>query len=125
MSTYPESLEIMLAAWNEADPEKVRFHLEQALVTNVHFVDPNFDIIGIDAFENMVHAVQKKIPGAVYSHASLPDSHHNLYRYYWAIHHNDKLIMPGFDVTEINDAGKIVNVFGFFGKLDNNLTRIK
>jgi len=27
------------------------------------------------------------------------------------------LLMEGFDVTEINDAGKIVRVIGFFGEL--------
>jgi len=108
----------MLAAWNEQDSTKVRSHLEAALDKDIHFVDPNYDIIGVDAFEAMIHAVQKQIPEAVYSHTSKPDAHHNLYRYYWAIHHNDKLIMPGFDVTEIDATGKITKVIGFFGKLE-------
>ncbi len=120
MSKHPKSLEHMLAAWNEQDSAKIREHLNVALDEDVHFVDPNYDIIGIDAFEAMVHAVQKTIPGAVYSHTSDLDSHHNLYRYHWAIHHHNKLIMPGFDVTEIDASGKITKVIGFFGELQKN-----
>lgn len=110
----------MLAAWNEQVSAKVRSHLDIALDADVHFVDPNYDIIGIDAFEAMVHAVHKKIPGAIYSHTSNFDMHHNLYRYHWAIHHKGTLIMPGFDVTEIDASGKITKVIGFFGQLDTN-----
>ncbi len=120
MSNYPVSLEKMLAAWNEQDSAKVRGHLIAALDEDVHFVDPNYDIIGIDAFEVMVHAVQKKIPGAIYSHTSKFDMHHNLYRYHWAIHLNAKLVMPGFDVTEVDASGKITKVIGFFGELNKN-----
>lgn len=120
MKNHPKSLDHMLAAWNEKDSKKIRDHLNAALDEEVHFVDPNYDIIGIEAFEAMVHAVQKKIPGAIYTHTSEFDSHHNLYRYYWAIHHNDKLIMPGFDVTEVDASGKITKVIGFFKELQKN-----
>ena len=122
MTDFPKPLEFMLAAWNERDSEKIREHLEEALEPNIHFIDPNFDITGIDAFEAMVHAVQKKIPGAIYSHTSAFDSHHNLYRYYWAIHLNSTLIMPGFDVTEIGSSGKICKVIGFFETLESGQT---
>lgn len=66
----------------------------------------------------MVDQVQAQIPGAVYSRASELDVQNNFYRYHWAIHLNGELIMPGFDVTEVNDAGKIVKVIGFFGRLE-------
>lgn len=122
MTDFPKTLENMLAAWNEPDSGKIREHLEQALEPSIHFIDPNYDIIGIDAFEAMVLAVQKKIPGAVYSHTSAIDSHHNVHRYYWAIHLNGSLIMPGFDVTEIGTSGKICKVTGFFGALESGQT---
>ncbi|MGH0032310.1 MAG: nuclear transport factor 2 family protein [Myxococcota bacterium] len=115
---HPESLDHMLAAWNEADPAKVRSHLTRALAPEVHFVDPANDITGIDAFEAMVHRVHGEIPGAVYSRASAVDSHHRLHRYHWAIHRDGKLLMPGFDVTETNEAGQVTRVLGFFGELD-------
>lgn len=120
MSRYPKSLDNMLAIWNSDDPDEVRRLTQENLETNVHFVDPNYNIIGQNAFIDMVFAVQSKIPGAVYSRASRVDSHHNHYRYHWAIHMGDELIMPGFDVTEVNDSGKIVKITGFFGRLDRS-----
>lgn len=117
MAKYPESLEHMLAAWNEADPEKVRSHLDKALATNVRFVDPSIDVTGIDGFESNVHDVKSKIPGCVYARASGVDSQHNFHRYHWTIHQDDKLLLSGFDVTETDEQGKVVCVIGFFGDI--------
>ena len=117
MSQYPESLDYMMAAWNEADPSKVRAHLDKALDENVRFVDPSIDLTGIDAFEANVHEVQKSLPEAVYSRACDVDSQHGFHRYHWAIHQDGKLITPGFDVTETNEQGKVTCVMGFFGRI--------
>jgi hypothetical protein len=45
------------------------------------------------------------------------DTHHQLYRYAWAIHQNGKLVLPGFDVAEVDDSGRVTRVLGFFGPL--------
>ena len=118
MSDTQASLEKMMAVWNTTDAAEKTALVEAALEHNVHFVDPNHNIIGRKAFLDMVDQVQSEIPGAVYSRDSKLEVQNNFYRYYWAIHLNDELILPGFDVTEVNDAGKIVKVIGFFGKLD-------
>lgn len=118
MSAYSENLEKMLAVWNTTDAAEKAALVETALEHNVHFVDPNHNIIGRRAFLDMVDQVQSEIPGAVYSRASKLDVQNNFCRYHWAIHLNGELIMPGFDVTEVNDAGKVVKVIGFFGPLD-------
>lgn len=118
MSVQDQNLNKMLAVWNTTDPEEKAALVEAALEHNVHFVDPNHNIIGRQAFLDMVDKVQAEIPGAVYSRASALDEQNNFYRYHWAIHFNGELILPGFDVTEVNDAGKIVKVIGFFGLLD-------
>lgn len=108
-------LEKMLAVWNCTDAAEQRTLTDAALEHNVHFVDPNHNIIGRDAFLNMVALVQKKLPGAVYSRTSRIEMHNNHCRYHWAIHHNGALLLHGFDVSEVNDLGKIVKVIGFFG----------
>lgn len=118
MAAYRESLDKMLAVWNTTDPTEQRALTEAALEHNVHFVDPNHNIIGRDAFLKMAAEVQSQIPGAVYSRASEVNIQNNHCRYHWAIHQNGDLLMPGFDVTEVNDAGKIVKVIGFFGELE-------
>lgn len=108
----------MLAIWNTTDEAEKTALADEALEHNVHFVDPNHNIIGRAEFLKMVDEVQKRVPGAVYSRASEIDAQNNHCRYHWEIHLNDELLMPGFDVTEINDSGKIVKVIGFFGELD-------
>lgn len=118
MAAYIENLEKMMAVWNTTDPEEQRVLVDASMEHNVHFVDPNHNIIGRDAFLKMAALVQSQIPGAVYSRASEVDMQNNFCRYHWAIHLDGKLIMPGFDVTEVNDAGKIVKVIGFFQKLE-------
>ncbi len=113
-----ENLNKMLAVWNTTDEDEQARLVDEALEHNVHFVDPNHNIIGRAAFLKMVKQVQGQVPGAVYSRASEIDVQNNHCRYHWEIHLNDKLLMPGFDVTEVNDAGKIVKVTGFFGELN-------
>ena len=117
MSDYPASFDHMLAAWNESDPAKVRGHLDKALARDVHFLDPSIDVTGIDGFEANVHEVHGRLPGAVYSRTSGVDTHHHLYRYTWAIHQDGKLVLPGFDVVEADDTGRVARVLGFFGPL--------
>lgn len=117
MSDYPESLDHMLAAWNETDPAKIRVLLEKALHPDVHFVDPSIDVTGIDGFEANVHEVHARVPGASYSRTSGVDSHHGLYRYNWAIHLDGKLLLAGFDVTETDEQARVKRVLGFFGEL--------
>lgn len=117
MTSHPASLDRMLAAWNEADPGKVRTHLEAALSTSVEFIDPSVVTRGIDEFEANVHEVHGQIPGASYHRTSAVDSHHGLHRYSWEIRQNGDRLIEGFDVTEVDDDGRVVRVLGFFGPL--------
>jgi hypothetical protein len=118
MSAYEEKLEEMLSVWNTTDAAKKAALVDSALEHNVHFVDPNHNIIGRDAFLKMVDEVQAMVPGAVYSRASEINMQNNFYRYHWSVRLNGELLLAGFDVTEVNDAGKVVKVIGFFGELD-------
>lgn len=115
--SHPESLDHMLAAWNEREPSNVRSHLERALSSGVEFIDPSIETHGIDEFEANVHNVQSEIPGAVYSRTSGVDSHHGLYRYSWQISRDGEVVLPGFDVTEVDEDGMVTRVLGFFGPL--------
>lgn len=120
MTSYPESMDHMLAAWNERDPQKVRGHLDKALAPNVEFIDPSIETNGIDEFEANVHEVHRQVPGADYARTSAVDSHHHLHRYSWAITRDGEVLMPGFDVTEVDDDGMVSRVLGFFGLLPDS-----
>ena len=117
MSEIPKSLVRMLEAWNERDPEKVRAHLDNALADDVVFIDPSHSIVGLEAFEKMVREFRAQFPEAVCSRSSGVDSHHSLHRYSWEIHQDGKLLVPGFDVAELNPQGEVCRVEGFFGPL--------
>ncbi len=117
MTNLPEPFIHMFAAWNEPESDRVRGHLEQALAADVRFVDPSIDLTGIDAFEANVHEVHKRLPGATYSVTSGIDSQHGFHRYHWAIHQDGKLLLPGFDVVEVDDEGRVKQVIGFFGPM--------
>jgi hypothetical protein len=117
MSNIPSSFDHMLAAWNERDCEKIRGHLERALAPEIHFVDPSIETRGIDEFEDNVREFRGRLPDAVCSRASGVDTHHGLYRYAWEIHRGGELLLPGFDVVETDEAGRVLRVLGFFGPL--------
>lgn len=117
MSQIPVTLDIMLAAWNETNPEKIRDHLDRALSPDVIFIDPSHSIVGLEAFEVMVRDFRAQFPDAVCTRASGVDTHHNLYRYNWEIHRSGELLIPGFDVAELNSDGLVCRVEGFFGPL--------
>ncbi|MEL6447941.1 MAG: nuclear transport factor 2 family protein [Pseudomonadota bacterium] len=120
MSDHPESLNHMLAAWNERDQDQIRGHLERALSPDVRFVDPSIDLTGIDAFEANVRKVQAQVPGADYLRVSPVDSQNRFHRYHWAIRHDGKTVLEGFDVTQTDDDGRVTLVIGFFGPLERD-----
>jgi hypothetical protein len=114
---HPESLDLILAAWNESEPDEIRGLLEKSLSPEIEFIDPSVVARGLDEFEANVHEVHARLPGAEYLRASGVDSHHNLYRYAWEIRRDGELVLSGFDVTEVDDEGRVVRVLGFFGPL--------
>ncbi|MHA7820241.1 MAG: nuclear transport factor 2 family protein [Erythrobacter sp.] len=118
MADYIEKLNEMFGVWNTTDEKEQDERAARALEHNVHFVDPNHNIIGRDAFLAMVRETQKKFPGLRYGRSCDPQVQNNFCRYHWHIHSGDDEVMTGFDVTEVNDGGKIVKVIGFFGELD-------
>ncbi|MCG8492657.1 MAG: nuclear transport factor 2 family protein [Sneathiellales bacterium] len=117
MPDYPNALDQLLAAWNEQDPSVANEYLKQALSPDVRFVDPTADVRGLEGFEANMQHVKTKIPGAVYTRTSGVDCHHGFHRYHWAIHLEGKLVIEGFDVTEVDTSGRVLQVIGFFGEM--------
>lgn len=119
MADIPQCFIDMLAAWNEKDPSKVRGHLDKALADDVVFVDPKYWVEGIDAFEKMVAEFHAEYAVSTCEHISGLDHHHNRYRYEWRVSVNGVPAVTGMDVVELNDAGKVARVDGFFGPFPN------
>jgi hypothetical protein len=117
MSDYPESFDHMLAGWNEADPAKIRAHLDRALADEVLFVDPTIVTRGRDEFEANVREFRSRWPDAVCARTSAFDTHHRLYRYSWQITRGEKVVVRGLDVVELDAEQRVQKVLGFFGPL--------
>ena len=97
-----------VATFSRKSTEEIERLTKEALEHNVHFADPNHNIIGHKAFIDMVHQVHERVPGATYARNSEIDKQNNFCRYHWKIDMGEKRLMDGFDMTEVNDAGKIV-----------------
>ena len=116
MSEIPESFFHYLAAWNEPDVSQVRGHLERSVAPEVLFVDPANTTRGIDALEKMIVEARHERPTASYHRTSGVDGHNLRYRYLWEVRVDGKHLIPGMDVTTTDDAGRIVQIDGFFGE---------
>ena len=110
-----QSLTAMFDAWNEKDVSRIRAHLDRALSPEIVFVDPNYDIKGIDAFEKMVRALREQHPGHVAEQTSGIDAHHDICRYQWRVTLENGARQDGMDVTRLDANDKVLRVDGFFG----------
>lgn len=117
MAELPASFEALLRAWNETDHSRIREHLDAALAPEIMFCDPNYLITGIDAFEAMVREFLEKYPVVKCEHTSGFNEHHNRYRYNWLVSVGGQPAVAGMDVAELNDAGKVIRIDGFFGEI--------
>jgi hypothetical protein len=118
MSDLPESLERYLMAWNERDPTEVAGRLAASVTPDVLFVDPAHQLVGPDAIEAMIiEARTGPLPDADYVLASGIDGRDRRFRYRWEFRVGDEVVMPGMDVTTVDDAGRIERIDGLFGDI--------
>ncbi len=117
MAKVPEVLDQMLDMWNETDLTKIDAFVEAIFSEDVVFIDPSNSIVGRKAFVEMVKEFRTTFPDAFNSRSSGVDAHHGLHRYHWEIHRGDEMLISGFDVTEVNAAGQVSRVEGFFGPM--------
>lgn len=119
MSPQFNSVDNMLAVWNERDLSRIRTHLELAVTPDICFIDPTIETHGLGEFEENVRDFRTKYPQAVVRRTSGIDSHHKLHRYSWEISAAGKVFLVGFDVAQTAQDGRVCRVLGFFGPLPN------
>jgi hypothetical protein len=118
MSALPSCFATFLAGWNEPDPVRMRQLFEQALTPDVGFTDPNYKIVGIDAFIEQVNDFRAEEPGSRLAPTSGVDMHHDRARYGWVVLRADGTRFEGFDAVALDlEQGKISRIDGFFGAL--------
>ena len=66
----------------------------------------------------MVDAVHAQFPGHRFRRTSDVDAHHDQVRFTWELAAPDGAVtVAGLDVGEVDDAGKLTRITGFFGAL--------
>src|SRR6266576_3135667 len=117
MASVPPSFANYLAAWNEADPERIRDHLDRSVSPDVVFADPVNRTVGVDALEKLIREAQRDMPAAEYRRVSgIDGGHDNRYRYQWEVWMNGERAVVGMDCITVDDQDRIIRLDGFFGE---------
>jgi hypothetical protein len=116
MAELAEAFVEYLAAWNEADPERIRSHLDRAVTGDVVFADPANHTVGPDALEQLIREAKRDMPGAEYRRVSgIDGGHDGRYRYRWEVWLDGACAVTGMDCTTVDARGRISRLDGFFG----------
>jgi hypothetical protein len=103
-----------IAMWNETDPERRRFIIEQTWTADGSYVDPHAEVAGAEGIGALVAAVQEQFPGHRFVLASGPDAHHDRVRFTWQlVAESGAAVATGLDVAVVADDGRLRAVTGF------------
>ncbi len=118
MSDITTAIDTYLNAYGESDATRRRADIACSWEVDGTLVDPPMDATGHEALDVMFAAVQGQFPGHSFRRTSAIDAHHGIARYSWDLVAPDGTVaVTGMDVARVSDAGKLVDVAGFFGPL--------
>ncbi len=114
MTAVTTVVEGYIAMWNETDPERRRWIIEQTWTADGSYVDPHADVEGADGIDALVAAVQEQFAGHRFVLAAGPDAHHDRVRFTWQlVGEGGDAIATGTDVAVVADDGRLRDVTGF------------
>jgi hypothetical protein len=113
-----ELAERYLTAWNETDPAARRKLVDEAWAEDGRYTDPLVDVVGRDAIDATLAAVQAQFPGLVFRLGGPVEAHHDLARFTWELGPaGGEAQVVGFDVLVANGGGRIARIHGFLDKV--------
>lgn len=116
MAELTETVDTYLAAWNEPDAERRAELIERVWTPDGRLIDPPMEALGYEGISDMVATLQGQFPGHHFRRASAVDAHHAYARFAWELVGPDgAVVLPGVDVVELADDGRLRRVTGFFG----------
>jgi hypothetical protein len=123
MSGFDNVVSHYLRVWNITDEAERRKAIDEVFAEDVHYVDPLADVEGRDALNALIGAVHEQFPGLVFTAGGPADAHHDQGRFSWHLgpEHSGPAggepLVIGFDVAELDAAGRIRRVVGFLDKV--------
>jgi hypothetical protein len=110
------TIDTHLAAYCEPDPARRADPIAAVWSPTGAVYDPPFEGAGHDGIAAMTDTVLTHFPGHVFRRTSEIDAHHTFARYNWALDGPDGVpAVTGTDIAELDDAGRLVRIIGFFG----------
>ena len=103
------------AAWNEPDAAQRRALLDRAWADGGTYQDPTASVEGRDALVAHIGGFHEMMPGHTIDLTSGTDTHGQVFRFAWAMHHGEEVAAEGMDFGELASDGRIARIVGFFG----------
>jgi hypothetical protein len=112
------AIDIHLTAYCEPDPARRSELVASVWHAEGVLIDPPFEGAGHEAIAAMTDVVLAHYSGHTFRRTTDVDTHHTFARYRWELVDADGTVaVGGTDIVEIDDAGRLVRVIGFFGDL--------
>lgn len=108
-------------AWNARDLNVRTAALQAACATDIVYTDPKADVKGYEALSEMMEAVQTQVSeqhaSFSFVRTSAVEEHYGRVRFNWALKgHDGALLLAGVDFGQIDEAGRLRAIVGFFGE---------
>ena len=122
MSTYDNTAQAYIAAWNTIDAAERKDAVAALFAQEATYTDPLAAVSGPDAIAELIGGAQQQFAGWTFRLAGPVDGHHSQARFTWALgpdgQDNDgEAPVVGFDVVTLDDAGLITSVLGFLDRV--------
>lgn len=113
-------LDRYLACWNESDADARKTLLTQHWTPDATYLDPMVGVVGLEALDAAIGAVQQQFPDFVFTPVGETDTHHNVARFSWGLGPvNSEPVVIGSDVVTTSPDGRIESVIGFLDRVPN------
>ncbi|MGY1639942.1 nuclear transport factor 2 family protein [Geodermatophilus sp. SYSU D00703] len=113
-----QAVERYAAAWGETDAAARRTLLESCWAEDGVYCDPLNRVEGRDALSAMIGSFHDGNPGARIDVVSGVDQHDGYLRFAWRMSAPDgSVALEGIDFGELDGAGALRRIVGFFGPL--------
>ena len=107
------------AAWGEPSLAARRELLHRVWASQATYTDPTVRLAGLEALARHISEFQAKLPGATIVPTTKVDAHHGSIRFGWRIlSASGTALSEGMDYGEVDAAGRITRIIGFFGALE-------
>ena len=121
MSTTTDTATVVdthIAAYCDPDAGRRAERFASVWAADGELLDPPLEGRGLTEITALTDVVLAHYPGHRFERTTAVDEHHGWARYGWALLDPEgQTVLTGTDVAQLDDAGRLVRIVGFFGEL--------